>query len=133
MGLFTSKTDEERAAVAARRQAERDQRDHAKWLTTPPGRARAAYQRGDQLFQVGLELAAQIGEVAHGVGLNHHTQFQDANPVINAIAAEGWELVSMSTVYVINEMGSRDKLTVSGQQTAVSGKTIGYYVFRRRD
>lgn len=111
---------------------EREGPAYEQWVTTSPGRARLAYERGDAMFQCGLIIATQQGHVEAGVGVSGRASYQDANPNLNAIVAEGWELVSFSAVFVPTEAGSRDKFLSSGQQVAVSGETVGYYVFRRR-
>jgi hypothetical protein len=47
------------------------------------------------------------------------------------VCNEGWELVNAS--FVFHELGSesRDKFLATGQNIAVKGTVIGYYVLRR--
>lgn len=125
MGLFSSKTAEEKAA-------EKQQRYYERWLKTPQGQARLAYERGDVVFQAVIDLAAHRGEIAPMVGgsVSHHDI--DVNAILNGICSEGWELITGTVVFVPGMQESRDKFTMSGQQIAVSGKTVGYYLFRRR-
>lgn len=63
--------------------------------------ARNAHARGDGVFQHTLTLAAHQGPQPAGRTLP--TKADDANAVLNAIAAAGWELV---TAGVINHAGS---------------------------
>jgi hypothetical protein len=55
----------------------------------------------------------------------------DPAAILNSVCNEGWELVNGS--FVFHELGSesRDKFLASGQDIAVKGTVIGYYVFRR--
>ena len=65
-----------RAAQERERDARRADKERAAFLRTPVGQARAAFERGDRVFQCALEV-----------------ERQDA-VILNAIAREGWELVS---------------------------------------
>ena len=56
----------------------------------------------------------------------------DPAVILNAVAREGWDLVTASFVFVAEGEQSRDKFLSSGQNVAVKGRTMGYYVFRRR-
>jgi hypothetical protein len=51
--------------------------------------------------------------------------------VLNSISQEGWELVNGSFVFVQEREKSRDKFMSSGQNVAIEGTTIGYYLFKR--
>ena len=55
----------------------------------------------------------------------------DAVGVLNAVCSEGWELINGSFVFVEEGSQSRDKFMSSGQNVAVKGRTLGYYLFRR--
>ena len=59
-------------------------RSEAAFLRTPVGQARAAFERGDHVFQCALDVGA------------------DTLRLLNAIAREGWELVSGSFGEVIS-------------------------------
>ena len=52
---------------------------------------------------------------------------------LNAVCAEGWELVNGSFVFVETGQSSRSKALSSGQQVAVSGAVVGYYLFKRNE
>jgi hypothetical protein len=47
------------------------------------------------------------------------------------VAREGWELVTGSFVFREQGQQSRDKFMSSGQNVAIKGTTVGYYLFRR--
>ena len=55
----------------------------------------------------------------------------DPTEILNAVCKEGWELVNGSFVFVEQGSQSRDKFMSSGQNIAVKGTVIGYYLFRR--
>jgi hypothetical protein len=75
--------------------------------------AKAAYARGDVVFQHVLTLSPHVGPQPPSRSLP--TKADDVNPVLNAIAGAGWELVAAA---VLNHAGS----TAVGMQ----------YVWRRR-
>ncbi len=94
--------------------------------------ARAAYARGDAVFQVAIEVASHSGVVVAMVGTASTSRDRDASETLNDICAEGWDLVNGTVVFVPTKQESRDKFLASGQQVAISGRTVGYYLFRRR-
>jgi hypothetical protein len=57
----------------------------------------------------------------------------DPSEILNAVCAQGWDLVNGSFVFVEEGSQSRDKFLSSGQNVAVKGSTVGYYLFRRCD
>ncbi|MGI5238586.1 hypothetical protein [Dactylosporangium sp. CA-139066] len=63
--------------------------------------ARAAYNRGDAVYQHTLTLSPHMGVQPSGRSLP--TKADDINPVLNAVAAAGWDLVTAS---VVNYAGS---------------------------
>jgi hypothetical protein len=94
--------------------------------------AREAIDRGDQVFQCELELQTTTGKAADfGAGTYSSTAASDVNPSLNAIASQGWRLVSSSVAFVQESTESRDRLVRSGQAAAVSGRLVGVYVFTR--
>ncbi len=143
MALLKRESDEEKAAKAAQQEAdraakaerdavERAAKDEAEFLKSAPGRARSAFQRGDAVFQYSLDVQDNKAVVvAMGPAYTKSKQ-TDPTDVLNAICAEGWDLVNGS--FVFQELGSesRDKFMSSGQNVAVKGTVIGFYLFRRR-
>jgi hypothetical protein len=96
------------------------------------GLARRAFAQGDHVFQCSLQVAAQEAVVAAMVGTRVVKTSGDPNEVLNAICSEGWDLVNGSFVFEPEGERSRDRFLASGQQVAVQGQTVGYYLFRRR-
>jgi hypothetical protein len=67
------------------------------------------------------------------VGSRQTRKTNDPVTVLNSVCHEGWELVNGSFVFVEEGSQSRDKFMSSGQNVAVKGTTVGYYLFRRSD
>ena len=88
---------------SARRSRGAPTRSEAAFLRTPVGQARAAFERGDHVFQCALDVGSDTCEI------------------LNAIAREGWDLVS----------GSFGEVISAGDDVAIEGSTVGYYLFRR--
>lgn len=105
----------------------------ARYRQSPVGRAEEAYAQGDEVFQVSLSVMSQQAIIIAMIGSTTAKRSSDPSEILNAICAKGWELVTGSFVFVIEGEQSRDKFLSSGQNVAVKGQTIGYYLFRRRD
>ncbi len=129
--MFRSKTPEERATADAQRVAKAAEREQREFEQTPIGQAWAAHVRGDRLHQVRLDLSEQTPWLIPMTGTGTFERTTDPNVALNAIEAQGWELVTAGFVFVEEGSMSRDKFLASGQQTSVKGATVGYYVFRR--
>ena len=116
--------DQERAAEA-QRQAERA------FAASPAGRARQAFEAGDTLFQFEIDLKNTKAVVIPMMTATTQSSSTDPGAILNSVCREGWDLVNGS--FVFHELGSesRDKFLASGQNIAVKGTVIGYYVFRR--
>ncbi len=123
MGLFKSAEEKEGAAQAA---AER-----AFW-TSPTGQARLAHQRGDVVFQLAMPLLSQKAVIVPLAGGTSVGTEKDWTAELNDVVREGWDLVNGSTVFVQTGQESRDKMMASGQNVAISGQVVGYYLFKRR-
>jgi hypothetical protein len=67
------------------------------------------------------------------VGSRTSKKTADPVAILNSVCHEGWELVNGSFVFVEEGQQSRDKFLASGQNVAIKGTTVGYYLFRRRD
>ena len=136
------KTPEEKAqrdAIRAQQQREAEQRRLSQarqelrddFFKTPAGQARLAFERGDQVFQYALNVMSQKAIIVAMVGSNVAQKTADPSVILNSVCAEGWELVNGSFVFVETGQQSRDKFMSSGQNVAVSGATVGYYLFKR--
>ena len=101
------------------------------FFMTPAGQARLAFERGDHVFQYAFNVMSQKAIIVAMVGSNVAQQTVDPSVILNSVCLEGWELVNGSFVFVETGQQSRDKFMSSGQNVAVSGATIGYYLFKR--
>ena len=101
---------------------------------SPAGRARAAYERGAQVFQYEIDVQdVRATVVPMMTATAKRTRTNDASEILSAVCDEGWELVNGSFVFVQTGSESRDKFMASGQQIAVRGTTVGYYLFKRNE
>jgi hypothetical protein len=98
---------------------------------SPVGVAEMAYQRGDEVLQLSLSVMSQQAVIVAMVGSSTTKKTTDPNEILNAVCAQGWEIINGSFVFVVEGEQSRDKFLSSGQNVAVKGQTVGYYVFRR--
>lgn len=135
----------ERERKAARAQAERETKAREKlrqqFFASPAGQARIAFEQGEQIFQFEASVKSMtavvrpIGLGSRAIGRETWTSRLSHGPVatLNAVSNEGWELVNGSFVFVETGQSSRDKFMSSGQQVAVAGTVVGYYLFKRND
>jgi hypothetical protein len=127
--------DRDAAARAAEREQDRQRQLQEKlrndFLASPVGRARTAYERGDHVFQYSIDVMSQQAIIVAMVGSATSKKASDPTDVLNAVCAQGWELVNGSFVFVEEGQQSRDKFMSSGQNVAIKGTTFGYYLFRR--
>jgi len=122
------------AAAAAKLQAQESARvatEQRAFAASPQGRARSAFGRGDQVFQCSFDVMTQQAVIVSMIGSTTTKKAADPSEVLNAVCAEGWELITGSFVFVEEGQQSRDKLMSSGQNVAIKGKTMGYYLFKR--
>jgi len=130
---FERQAEKERQlAQKQREKADRQaQREHEAFLRTPVGQARTAFERGDHLFQYAHDVESQNAVIVAMVGSATTRKSSDPSEILNAVAREGWELVNGSFVFREQGQQSRDKFAMSGQNVAIKGTTVGYYLFRR--
>ena len=144
MPLLGRKSEEEKAAKASLKVQQRQGAEEAKqraaiekakqdFFETPAGRARLAYESGDQVFQYAFDVVNHQAVVVAMVGSRQTKKTNDPVAVLNSVCHEGWELLNGSFVFVEEGSQSRDKFGSSGQNIAVKGTTVGYYLFRRSD
>lgn len=137
MALVKRKSAEEKAAREAEREiAKREaaiERERRTFFATPAGQARIVYDRGDQVFQCTYDVMGQQAVVVAMIGSASPRRTSDPTEILNSVCHEGWELVSGSFVFVQHGQQSRDKFMSSGQNIAVSGTTVGYYLFKRAE
>lgn len=79
-----------------------------------------------------MDVMNQSAVIVAMVGSSTTQRTSDPSVVLNAVCREGWDLVSGSFVFVEQGQQSRDKFMSSGQNVAIKGETVGYYLFRRK-
>jgi hypothetical protein len=125
------KEEVEQAARAA--QEARLEREREEFLASPAGQARIAFERGDRVFQFEIDVKDTKAVVIPMMTAMTTSKTADPVEILNSVCHEGWELVNGS--FVFHELGSesRDKFLASGQNVAVKGTVIGYYLFNRSE
>jgi hypothetical protein len=129
-----SKRDAERAqeeaALAERAKAAAEERQRAALLATPIGAATAALDAGQEFFEVQLEVGTHTGTASFGSAQGQRTTSSSAG-ILGEIEKLGWRLEHASYLYVMTGETSTKKVLVSGDETIISGTTVGVYLFRR--
>ena len=131
------KSGEERAADRHERETARaeqaraaeEQRKREAFLATPVGAATAAKEAGQQFFEIQLEVGGHLGSSGFGSTDGHRSTSSSA-AILGEIESIGWRLEHVGYFYMITSETSSDRMFLSGQATAVSGVTIGVYLFR---
>jgi hypothetical protein len=142
LALLKRKTPEELAAKAAadeqkrldteeRKRIERIEQARQSFFATPAGRARQAFENGDHVFQCSIDVMSQQAIIVAMVGSSTSQKTADPTAILNSVCREGWELINGDFVFVEQGQQSRDKFLSSGQNVAIKGTTVGYYLFRR--
>jgi hypothetical protein len=133
MGLTREEKAAQKAANDAAWEAERARKAFEE---SPAGRARSAFEQGDGFFEIELDMRSTGSlnshggsgvDIRRGVG-ESRSRRMDA---LSQIEGEGWSFVQSSYVFVQTGEDSRDKFMASGQRTAIKGKIVGVYLFRR--
>jgi hypothetical protein len=134
------KTAEEKAmdaqARTARQADEQANRAREAYLATPIGQAVTAKEQGQGFFEIQLKVGSSQRDSTIFGGNNtaySQTKTQTHAGTLAAIEAAGWHLENVGYVFIVTSESSRDKFMASGQQVAVSGETIGIYLFRNVD
>jgi uncharacterized caspase-like protein len=146
------KTPEQKVAEEQRRLAVREAQ-HQEWAAineayeeearqerlaneNPISQATTAKEQGQGFFEIQLEVGSSQRDTTIFGGNNDNiekTKTRSHAGTLAAIEAIGWRLEHVGHVFVITSESSRNKLLLTGQQTAVSGNTIGIYLFRNID
>lgn len=106
-----------------------EQRDRAAYLATPVGAATAAKEAGQRFFEVQLEVGGHRGTASFGMAGGQRTTASSAE-VLSQIEDIGWRLEHAGYYFMITGETSTDRVFISGEQTAISGVTVGVYLFR---
>jgi hypothetical protein len=117
------------AALAEQARVAEEQRRRDAFLATPVGAATAAREAGQPFFEIQLEVAGHAGSAAFGSTDGRRTTSSSA-ATLGEIEKLGWRLEHAGYYFMITRETSTDRVFVSGQATAVSGVTVGVYLFR---
>ena len=131
------KSAEERAADRHERETARaeqarvaeEQRKREAFLATPVGAATAAKEAGQQFFEIQLQVGSHLGTSGFGSTDGQRSSSSSA-AILGEIESVGWRLEHVGYFYMITAETSSDRMFLTGQATAVSGVTIGVYLFR---
>lgn len=141
------KTEEERAAAEARKQAEAQrvaaerEAAHAaaeqenarkRYLASPVGQADTARQRGDRFFQISLKESEVKGRSSDWNYSQNTTttRVHGATDVLGQIEELGWRLEHVGYVFVETGAVDRNKAFSGGTVTRTDGYVQGTYLFR---
>ncbi len=121
--------DREEAGRAEQAKAAEEQRKRAAFLASPVGAATAAKENGQTFFEIQLEVGAHVGSAVFGAADGRRSASSSA-VILGDIERLGWHLEHVGYYFMITGETSTERIFVSGQATAVSGTTIGVYLFR---
>jgi hypothetical protein len=128
---------EQQAAEAAAAQAAAAQaRAQAAFAAGPVGQAIAAKEQKQGFYEVQLTVGSSqrtssiFNPDPTGSGQNRTATHAGT---LAAIETAGWHLEHVGYIFMITGESSADRLLGTGQNTAVSGETVGIYLFRNSD
>lgn len=127
----------EREAAEAQAEAERaeqarraaEERQRAQWLASPLGAATAAMEEGQTFFEIQLQVGAHTGSAGFG-STDSRRSVASSAAVLGEIEKLGWRLEHAGYYFMITGETSTARVFVSGEATAISGVTVGVYLFR---
>jgi hypothetical protein len=121
-----TRAEEVRAEQA---KAAQEERERAKFLSSPVGQALTAKEAGQTFFEVQLELGKHTGSASFGTAEGRRTTSSSA-ATLGEIEKLGWRLEHTGYYFMITSESSSDRMFATGEATAVNGITIGVYLFR---
>lgn len=129
--------EEKQAGKVVKEDAKRQKAFDKAWQQfwwSPAGQARQAFTAGDHVFQYSLDVMDQSAIIVAMVGSStRRKNVIDPTAVLNSVCREGWEIVNGDFVFVTQGHQSRDKFMTSGQNVAIKGTVMGYYLFKRNE
>lgn len=140
MGLFSS--DEERArkeaergererALADQQRAKSEARARQEWAASPLGQATLAKEAGQTFFEIQVEVGRAEGQAMWGTrDYASSEQITSSAELLGEIERLGWRLEHAGYVFRMTGQSSTERMFVSGEESAVSGVTLGIYLFR---
>jgi hypothetical protein len=116
-------------ALAEQARADKEWREREAFLATPVGGATAAMEAGQPFYEVQLEVGAHVGSAGFG-GAEGRRSTSSSAVTLGEIEKLGWRLGHAGYYFMITGETSTARVFVSGDATAVSGVTVGVYLFR---
>lgn len=120
---------QEEATRTERERQAHEARERAAFLATPLGAATAAKEQGETFLEVQLEVGGHVGSAGFGSIEGRKTTSSSATTLAE-IERLGWRLEHASYFFMVTGETSTTRVFVSGEATAVSGVTVGVYLFR---
>jgi len=117
------------AARAEQARLAEEQRQHQAFLRTPVGAATAAMDAGRPFFEIQLEVGGHTGTAGFG-GIDGQRRTASSADTLGEIEKLGWRLEQAGYFFMITGETSTARVFMSGEATAVSGVTVGVYLFR---
>jgi hypothetical protein len=120
-----------RAEAAQHEQARlaEEQRQRAAFLATPVGAATAAKEAGQAFFEIQLQVGTHTGTAVFGSAEGRRATSSSA-VTLAEIEKVGWRREHAGYYFMITGETSTARVLVSGEATAISGVTVGVYLFR---
>ena len=117
------------AAQAEQVRRAEEERQRAQWLASPQGAATTAMEAGQAFFEIQLQVGAHTGNASFGATDSRRTVASSA-AILGEIEKLGWRLEHAGYYFMVTGETSTDRMFISGEATAISGVTIGVYLFR---
>lgn len=132
---------QEQKAAETRARAQLEEADRVKdeqdaFWASPIGQAVTAKQQEQGFFEVQLKVGTSQRDSTVWGGNDlapAEVSTQSHAGLLAAIEGVGWRLEHVGHVFVVPGQSSHDTFMLTGQQTAVSGETMGIYLFRNSD
>jgi hypothetical protein len=119
----------EQAARAEQAKAAEEKRRRDAFVATPVGAATAAKEAGEPFFELQLRVGHHTGTAGFGSTDGRHTTASSA-ATLGEIEKLGWRLEHTGYYFMLTGETSTARVFASGDATAISGVTIGVYLFR---
>lgn len=123
---------QEQAAQAEQARLAEEKRQREAFLASPVGAATAAKEAGETFFELQLRVGRHQGTAGFGSTDGRHTTASSAG-ILGQIEKLGWRLEHTGYYFMLTGETSTARVFASGDATAISGVTIGIYLFRNTD
>jgi hypothetical protein len=117
------------AAQAEQARLAEEQRQREAFLASPVGAATVAMEAGQPFFEIQLEVGSHTGSAGFGSTDGRRSTASSA-VTLGEIEKLGWRLEHAGYYFMITGETSTARVFVSGEATAISGVTVGVYLFR---